>query len=286
MPTNPDSLIRSVSVLSPSGREITFGQSRRLAVIAGPCLVESETLLRTVAERLVKVQSRLPVDFVFKSSYRKANRTSGGSFTGIGDDAALALLAMIRKEYDLPVLSDVHDVAEVASASQVIDIIQIPAFLSRQTELLQAAGRTGKVVEVKKGQFMSPDDMRHAKEKIEQAGNNRVILAERGTFFGYGDLVVDFRSLVQMRSFGCPVIYDATHSIQRPSQNGVSGGDRRFLAPLARAAMAVGIDGLFLETHPNPAEAMSDRDSQLPLEDLESLLESLLAVRESLTRRA
>ncbi|MDP4200848.1 MAG: 3-deoxy-8-phosphooctulonate synthase [Bacteroidota bacterium] len=277
-------MTRPVSVFSPVGREIIFGNSDRLAVIAGPCVVESEPLLRTVAERLLEIQSSLPVDFIFKSSYRKANRTSSTSFTGIGDEKALTLLAKIRADYDLPILSDVHDALEIASASQVIDIIQIPAFLSRQTELLQAAGKTGKIVEVKKGQFMSAEDMRHAKAKIEETGNNRVILAERGTFFGYGDLVVDFRSLVHMRSFGCPVIYDATHSIQRPSQNGVSGGDRRFLAPLARAAVAVGIDGLFLETHPNPAEALSDRDSQLPLDELESLLERLLAVRDSVTR--
>lgn len=271
----------NVAVSSPKGRKIIFGPAPRFAVIAGPCLVESETLLRTVAERLIDLQSRLPIDFVFKSSYRKANRTSGSSITGIGDEKALSLLAAIREEYDLPVLSDVHSAEEIKSASQVIDIIQIPAFLSRQTDLLLEAGITGKPVEIKKGQFMSAEDMKYAKSKVESTGNTRVILAERGTFFGYGDLVVDFRSLVSMRTFGCPVIYDATHSIQRPSQNGVSSGDRRFLAPLARAAMAIGLDGLFLETHPNPAEALSDKDSQLPLADLEALLESLLRIREA-----
>lgn len=273
---------KSITVKSPSGgRSATFGPDGRLAVIAGPCLVESEQLLRTVAGQLVKIQAKLPVDFIFKSSYRKANRTSGASFTGIGDETALKLLSMIRSEYNFPVLTDVHDVTEVRAAADVVDVLQIPAFLSRQTELLQAAAHTGKVVEIKKGQFMSAQDMRFAKAKVEQAGNDQVILAERGTFFGYGDLVVDFRSLVEMRSFGCPVIYDATHSVQRPSQNGVSSGDRKMIAPLARAAVAVGVDGLFLETHPNPAEAMSDRDSQLPLDMLEALLESLLAVRES-----
>jgi 2-dehydro-3-deoxyphosphooctonate aldolase (KDO 8-P synthase) len=275
---------QSVTVTSPSGRKIVFGPSERLAVIAGPCLVESESLLRTVAERLVELQAQLPVDFVFKGSYKKANRTSANSIAGIGDDKALALLEQVRSDYGLPVLSDVHSEAEVKSAAQVLDILQIPAFLSRQTELLQAAGMTGKVVEIKKGQFMSAEDMKHAKAKVESTGNNQVILAERGTFFGYGDLVVDFRSLVTMRSFGSPVIYDATHSIQRPSQNGVSSGDRRFLAPLARAAMAVGVDGLFLETHPNPAEALSDKDSQLPLAQLEALLENLLRVREAIRR--
>jgi 2-dehydro-3-deoxyphosphooctonate aldolase (KDO 8-P synthase) len=270
-----------VTVISPSGRKIVFGPSERLAIIAGPCLVESESLLRTVAEQLVEIQARLPVDFVFKASYKKANRTSATSITGIGNDKALELLSQIRADYGLPVLSDVHSETEIHSATQVIDIIQIPAFLSRQTELLQAAGNTGKVVEIKKGQFMSAEDMKHAKDKVEATGNKQVILAERGTFFGYGDLVVDFRSLVTMRTFGSPVIYDATHSIQKPSQNGVSSGDRRFLAPLARAAMAVGIDGVFIETHPNPAEALSDKDSQLPLAQLEALLNDLLAVREA-----
>ena len=263
---------------------MTFGQADRLAVIAGPCLVESEQLLRTVAEHLLSVQSRLPVEFLFKSSYRKANRTSGASFSGIGDESALNLISMIRMEYDLPTLTDIHDASEAAIAAEACDVLQIPAFLSRQTDVLVAAAKTGKVVEVKKGQFMSPEDMRFAKQKIEEAGNSRIILAERGTFFGYGDLVVDFRSLVTMRSFGSPVIYDATHSVQRPSQNGVSSGNREFIAPLARAAMAIGIDGIFIETHPNPAEAMSDKDSQLPLDQLEPLLESLLLVRESVLK--
>jgi 2-dehydro-3-deoxyphosphooctonate aldolase (KDO 8-P synthase) len=275
---------QSVTVISPSHRKIVFGPSERFAVIAGPCLVESEGLLRTVAERLVELQARLPVDFIFKGSYKKANRTSANSVTGIGDDKALELLAKVRTDYGLPVLSDVHSEAEVQRASEVLDIIQIPAFLSRQTELLLAAGSTGKPVEIKKGQFMSAEDMKHAKAKVESSGNTQVILAERGTFFGYGDLVVDFRSLVTMRTFGSPVIYDATHSIQKPSQNGVSSGDRRYLAPLAKAAMAVGIDGLFLETHPNPAEALSDKDSQLPLAQLEGLLESLLNIREVANR--
>jgi 2-dehydro-3-deoxyphosphooctonate aldolase (KDO 8-P synthase) len=272
-----------VIVISPSSRNITFGPAERLAVIAGPCLVESESLLHQVAEQLIELQARLPVDFVFKASYKKANRTSAASISGIGDDKALALLSSIRNDYGLPVLSDVHSEAEVYRSSEVLDVLQIPAFLSRQTELLQAAGKTGKVVEIKKGQFMAPEDMKHAKVKVESTGNSQVILAERGTFFGYGDLVVDFRSLVTMRAFGSPVIYDATHSIQKPSQNGVSSGDRRYLAPLARAAMAVGVDGLFLETHPNPAEALSDKDSQLPLAQLEALLNELLTVRRAVT---
>jgi 2-dehydro-3-deoxyphosphooctonate aldolase (KDO 8-P synthase) len=271
------------TILSPTGlHRVEFGESGRLAVIAGPCLVESESLVRTVAEELLTLQASLPVDFVFKGSYRKANRTSGQSFTGIGDDAALALLGTIRNEYDLPTLTDVHDATEAARAAEFCDVLQIPAFLARQTDLLVAAANTGRTINIKKGQFMAPEDMQFAKAKVEQSGNDRVLLTERGTFFGYGDLVVDFRSLVTMREFGAPVIYDATHSIQRPSQQGLSGGDRRFLAPLARAAMAVGIDGLFIETHPDPANAMSDKASQLPLADLERTLEMLLRIRDAL----
>ncbi len=276
--------MNSVSVASPSGsRSASFGRNDRLAVIAGPCVIENERILRTVAEKLVHLQSKLPIDFVFKSSYTKANRTSGASFTGIGIHAALSLLSTIRQDYDLPVLSDVHTLEEVEIAAEVCDVLQIPAFLSRQTELLQAAGNTKRAVQIKKGQFMAPGDMRFAKAKVEATGNNRVLLCERGTFFGYGDLVVDFRSLVTMHEFGAPVIYDATHSVQRPSQNGESSGNRAFIAPLARAAMAIGIDGLFLETHPNPQEAKSDKDSQLPLADLEALLENLLRIRDALT---
>ncbi len=245
-------------------------------------MVENESVLRTVADKLVDIQSQFPVDFIFKSSYTKANRTSSTSFTGIGMEAALALLTKIRNDYDLPILTDVHAPEECAIAAETCDILQIPAFLSRQTELLHAAGKTGRVIQIKKGQFMSPDDMKFAKAKVTESGNGRTLLCERGTFFGYGDLVVDFRSLVKMREFGSPVIYDATHSVQRPSQHGMSGGDREFIAPLARAAMAVGVDGIFLETHPNPGEALSDKESQLPLADLERLIEQLLEIRHAM----
>jgi len=244
-------------------------------------VVENERVLRAVAERLCDIQAQLPVDFVFKSSYTKANRTSAASFTGIGMESALELLAMIRKEYDLPILSDVHTPEECSTAAKVCDILQIPAFLSRQTELLQAAGKTDRAIQIKKGQFMAPDDMQFAKAKVTETGNHRILLCERGTFFGYGDLVVDFRSLVKMREFGSPIVYDATHSVQRPSQHGISGGNREFIAPLARAAVAIGVGGLFLETHPNPAEARSDRDSQLPLAELEPLIERLLKIRQA-----
>lgn len=253
--------------------------TERFPVIAGPCVVESYEVLERVAQKLSEIESRLPLSFIFKSSYRKANRTSGLSFTGIGDMAALGLLAQIKEEFGFPILTDVHLPDEAALAAQVADVLQIPAFLARQSDLLEAAAATGKVINIKKGQFMSPEDMKFAREKVVAAGNPNVLLTERGTTFGYGDLIVDFRSLQIMREFGSPVIFDATHSVQRPSQHGQSGGAREFIPSLARAAMAVGIDGIFIETHPNPAEALSDKATQLPLEELEQLLTSLLAIR-------
>ncbi len=259
-----------------------FDDPARFPVIAGPCLAESYEVLSEVAGKLLEIQRRLPVTFIFKSSYRKANRTSGASFTGLGDEQALALLQRIKAETGLPILTDIHLPQEAAMAAAVADVLQIPAFLARQSDLLEAAAKTGKIINIKKAQFMAAADMKFAREKVIAAGNQNVLLTERGTSFGYGDLVVDFRSLVIMRSFGSPVIYDATHSVQRPSQNGISGGAREFIAPLARAAMAVGIDSIFIETHPDPINAKSDAASQLPLSDLERLLESLLSIRESI----
>jgi 2-dehydro-3-deoxyphosphooctonate aldolase (KDO 8-P synthase) len=260
---------------------IVFGGGGRFPVIAGPCVVESRDVLETVAEELLRIMEVLPVSFIFKSSYRKANRTSGSTFTGIGDENALRLLDEIRAQYHLPVLTDIHLPEEARLAAEVADVLQIPAFLARQSDLLSSAAETGKVINIKKGQFMSPNDMRFAKEKVVAAGNDRVLLTERGTFFGYGDLVVDFRSLDVMREFGSPIIYDATHSVQRPSQDGISGGERRFIKPLALAAAAVGIDGIFIETHPDPSKALSDKSTQLPLAELEALLRSILSVREA-----
>jgi 2-dehydro-3-deoxyphosphooctonate aldolase (KDO 8-P synthase) len=252
--------------------------------MAGPCLVESPEILEEVAEELLRLQHIFPVNFVFKSSYRKANRTSGSSFIGLGDDKALSLLSDIRRKYRLPILTDIHEPSEAAHAAHVADVLQIPAFLARQSSLLDAAAKTGKVVNIKKGQFMAPQDMEFARDKILVGGNDRVLLTERGTFFGYGDLVVDFRSLEIMKRFGSPVIYDATHSVQRPSQSGVSGGEREFIRPLMRAAMAVGVDGLFIETHPNPEKALSDKSTQLPLHQLGSVLEEALSIREAIFR--
>jgi 2-dehydro-3-deoxyphosphooctonate aldolase (KDO 8-P synthase) len=272
-----------VTISSASGsRKVTFGGNERFPVIAGPCVVESEELLLTVATELVRLQELLPVVFVFKASYRKANRTSSTSFTGIGDKKALSLLAKIKIEFDLPILTDVHSPEECDMAAEICDILQIPAFLSRQTELLQAAAKTGRVVNIKKAQFMSPNDMQFAKQKVLEVGNTNVLLTERGSSFGYGDIIVDMRSLESMKDFGSPIIYDATHSVQKPSQNGISGGERRFIPALARAATAVGIDGLFIETHPDPTNAKSDSASQLPLNELGGLLKGLIHIREAI----
>lgn len=274
----------AVMDITPASLFAKFSRSNpRLTVIAGPCLVESGQLIETVATELTRISGQLPIDFIFKASYRKANRTGASSFTGIGDEEALTLMAGIRKDFGLPTLTDVHDPDEVAMAAEACDVLQIPAFLARQTALLQAAGKTGKVINIKKGQFMAPHDMEHARQKVLDVGNPNVLLCERGTFFGYGDLVVDFRSLEIMREFG-PVIFDATHSVQRPSQQGMSGGDRRFIPGLLRAAIASGIDGLFIETHPDPANAKSDKSTQWPLDQLEALLTEAVNIQEALGR--
>jgi len=249
----------------------------RLILIAGPCVVESRELLETVAAHLIKVTTGKPVDLIFKSSYRKANRTSADSFQGLGDEDALSLLADIKKSFGLPILTDIHADAEAAFAADVADVLQIPAFLSRQTSLLEAAAHTGRVVNIKKGQFMAPEDVVKAARKVTNAGNNNVWLTERGTSFGYHDLVVDFRGLVDMRSSGLPVIFDATHSVQRPSAGAQSGGAPQYIPALGRAAAAVGIDGIFMETHPEPSKALSDAATQLPLEQFERVLDSVLA---------
>lgn len=250
--------------------------SNRLLLIAGPCVVEGRDLCLSVADHLSKVFQDLPVQLVFKASYRKANRTSAGSFTGIGDQEALAILDEVRTTFGVPVVTDIHTDPEAAMAASVVDILQIPAFLSRQTSLLEAAARTGKVVNIKKAQFMAPEDVVKAAEKVRAAGNNTIWLTERGTSFGYHDLVVDFRGLVTMRSSGWPVIFDATHSVQKPSLGATSGGLPQFIPALACAAAAVGIDGVFLETHPEPSAALSDAATQLPLSQIRNVVERVL----------
>lgn len=247
-----------------------------LLLIAGPCLVESWEVCAEVAQSVSELAHTHGLEYVFKGSYRKANRTSGTSVRGIGDERALAILARVKKEFGLRVTTDVHEVAEVALVAEVCDLIQIPAFLCRQTELVEAAAATGLPVNIKKGQFMAPDDMGPVAEKARAAGAATVFLTERGTTFGYHNLVVDFRSLGIMRDLGYPVIFDATHSVQRPGAlSGVSGGDREFVPLLLRAALAAGVDGVFLETHPDPDHAASDQKTQWPTAELPELLSGL-----------
>jgi 2-dehydro-3-deoxyphosphooctonate aldolase (KDO 8-P synthase) len=247
-------------------------------IIAGPCVVESFELLSEAAETLKAISMEFEIPLYFKSSYKKANRTSLDSFTGIGDIEALEYLSQIKREFNLPVITDIHSVEEAKLAAKYVDVLQIPAFLSRQTELLIAAGNTGKIVNIKKGQFMAPADMKMAAEKVAATGNNDIWLTERGTFFGYHDLVVDFRSLILMKQIGYPVVFDATHSVQQPSIGIESGGKPEFIYALARAAAAVGIDGIFFETHPNPAMAKSDAATQLPLSKAREFIEIILDI--------
>jgi 2-dehydro-3-deoxyphosphooctonate aldolase (KDO 8-P synthase) len=249
-------------------------------LLAGPCVVESESLVMEVAGRIREITDRLQIPFVLKASYRKANRSRSDSFTGIGDEKALSILQMAGEKYDVPVVTDIHTAEEAALAARYVDVLQIPAFLCRQTDLLQAAGETGKFVNIKKGQFLSPESMEHAVNKVKETGNDRIWLTERGTTFGYQDLVVDFRGIPVMRKFA-PAILDCTHSLQQPNQSsGVTGGRPDLIETIARAGIAVGADGLFIETHPDPSKAKSDGANMLRLDLLEGLLERLVKIRE------
>jgi len=267
----------------PAGRPVRCGEwslgDGELFAIAGPDVLESAGLALETARALVEVASRLSLPLVFKSSYLKANRSSVDAYTGPGLEEGLEILAEVKRETGLPVLTDVHETEEVERVAEVADVLQIPAFLSRQTRLIQAAASTGRIVNLKKGQFLAPDDVALAVEKATRTGNDRVIVTERGTSFGYHNLVVDMRSLGRLRSLGVPVVFDATHSVQLPSAgDGESGGEREFVALLARAAVAAGIDGVFLETHPDPPRAKCDAASQWPLEAFEPLVRTLLEV--------
>ncbi len=251
---------------------IKIGGGNPIVVIAGPCVVENYEITYQTAKRAKEITTELGMPFIFKSSYKKANRTSLKGFSTIGEKLALEILAQIRKELDIPVLTDIHSEPEAEIAAEYVDVLQIPAFLCRQTELLIAAGRTGKAVNIKKGQFMAPEDMKYAAEKVASTGNEKILLTERGTTFGYHNLVVDMRSIPIMRSTGYPVVIDATHSLQLPSIGEKSGGRPEFIFHIARAAVAVGVDAIFLETHPEPSKALSDSASQLKLDFLYELL--------------
>jgi 2-dehydro-3-deoxyphosphooctonate aldolase (KDO 8-P synthase) len=251
-------------------------------LLAGPCVVESEELIMEVAEKVAGICKNLGIPYIFKASYRKANRTSSSSFTGLGDDAAMQMLQRTGQKYGLPVVTDIHSPEEAAKAAAFVDVLQIPAFLCRQTDLLIAAAETGKIVNVKKGQFVSGEAMKFAVDKIRKAGNDKVMLTERGTTFGYQDLVVDYRNIPIMRAHGVPVVMDVTHALQQPNQtSGVTGGNPQLISTIAKAAIAAGADGLFIETHPNPSKALSDGANMLQLDLLEGLLEQLIKIRKA-----
>ena len=263
----------------PHFRNTNSGQ---FFLMAGPCAIEGEDMALRIAEQIKHITDKLQIPYIFKGSYRKANRSRLDSFTGIGDEKALKILQKVSREIGVPTVTDIHESGEAALAAECVDVLQIPAFLCRQTDLLVAAAQTGKVVNVKKGQFLSGEAMQFAVDKVRQSGNENVILTDRGNSFGYSDLVVDFRNLPAMRAFGVPVVMDVTHSLQRPNQaSGVTGGQPALIETIAKAAIAVGADGLFIETHPTPATAKSDGANMLPLDQLQALLEKLTRVRQA-----
>lgn len=252
-------------------------------LLAGPCVIEGEDMALRIAEKITEITARLQIPYVFKGSYRKANRSRLDSFTGIGDEKALKILRKVGETFGVPTVTDIHETHEAATAAEYVDVLQIPAFLCRQTDLLVAAARTGKIVNIKKGQFLSPGAMQFAAQKVVDAGNRQVMLTERGTTFGYTDLVVDYRGIPQMQAFGFPVVMDVTHSLQQPNQtSGVTGGMPALIETIAKAAIAVGADGLFIETHPEPAVAKSDGANMLQLDLLEGLLTRLVRIREAI----
>ena len=261
--------------------DLQIGDNQPLTLIAGPCVIESKELVFEVAGALSEICKKLKINLVFKSSYDKANRTSNSGYRGLGLSAGLEILSDVKKEFKIAMLTDIHESHEAKEASEVVDVLQIPAYLCRQTELLKSAALTGKAVNVKKGQFLAPWDMSNVVDKLRDFGAKNIIVTERGSSFGYNALVVDYRSLPQMREFGCPVVFDVTHSVQQPGGLGSSsGGQREFAAALARAAVAVGVDGLFMEVHPDPDKALSDGPNMIPLHRVEKLLSQLLEIRQ------
>ncbi|WP_242929365.1 3-deoxy-8-phosphooctulonate synthase [Pontibacter vulgaris] len=263
--------------------KLKYTDSGNFFLLAGPCAIEGEEMAMQIAERLKDITDRLQIPLIFKGSYRKANRSRLDSFTGIGDEKALRILQKVSQAFDVPTVTDIHESDEAAMAAEYVDVLQIPAFLCRQTDLLVAAAKTGKVVNIKKGQFLSGDAMRFAVDKVRESGNDKVILTDRGNSFGYSDLVVDYRNIPEMQATGVPVVMDITHSLQQPNQSsGVTGGKPALIETIAKAAIAVGADGLFIETHPQPSIAKSDGANMLPLDQLEGLMQKLIRIRQAI----
>ena len=263
--------------------KIQHQRSGNFFLIAGPCVIEEEKMVMEIAKKIVSITNKLEIPFIFKGSYRKANRSRLDSFTGIGDMEALKILKKVGKSYNIPTITDIHTAKEAGIAAQYVDVLQIPAFLCRQTDLLVAAAKTRKVINIKKGQFLSPKSMKHVINKVKESGNNTIMLTDRGTMFGYQDMVIDYRGIPTMQSFGVPVVLDITHSLQKPNQNsGVTGGNPDMIETIAKAGVAVGTDGIFLETHPSPTEARSDGANMLILDKLEDLLTKLVKMRKAL----
>jgi len=264
--------------------KIQHQKSGNFFLMAGPCAIESEAMAMEIAEKILTITNKLEIPFIFKGSYRKANRSRLDSFTGIGDMEALEILKKVGERFNIPTVTDIHTAEEAAIAAAYVDVLQIPAFLCRQTDLLVAAGKTGKVVNIKKGQFLSPESMEHAVTKVKESGNNSVILTDRGTMFGYQDMVVDFRGIPIMQEFGAPVVLDVTHSLQTPNQkSGVTSGKPALIETIAKAGIAADVDGIFLETHPKPSEAKSDGANMLQLDKLEDLLIKLVRIRKAIS---
>ena len=258
-------------------------RSGNFFLIAGPCVIESEKTAMEIAEEILNICNKLEIPFIFKGSYRKANRSRIDSFTGIGDMEALSILKKVGEKFNIPTVTDIHSAEEANIASQYVDVLQIPAFLCRQTDLLVAAAKTGKIVNIKKGQFLSPESMKHAVTKVKESGNNTIMITDRGTMFGYQDIVVDFRGIPTMKQFGVPVVMDITHSLQQPNQDsGITGGNPEMIETISKAAIATGVDGIFLETHPNPSKAKSDGENMLELDKLEKLLIQLIKIRKAI----
>ncbi len=258
-------------------------KSGNFFLIAGPCVIEDEKTSMEIAEKIVKICNKLEIPFIFKGSYKKANRSRLDSFTGIGDKEALTILKNIREKFNIPILTDVHSETEANIASNYVDILQIPAFLCRQTDLLVTAAKTGKIINIKKGQFLSPKSIKHAVSKIQKSGNNTIMITDRGTMLGYQDIVVDFRGIPIMKKFGFPVIMDITHSLQQPNQDsGITGGNPEMIETISKAAIATGVDGIFLETHPNPSKSKSDGSNMLDLKKLKDLLIKLVKIRKAI----